>query len=100
MAARGAFGNPWIFSRGTAAITGEPVPPLPPLKERIETAYRQIELLSTRSGERLACLQARHHVPWYLRGVAHSGYYKQQLVRVETLDELRKICDGIKKELV
>jgi tRNA-dihydrouridine synthase B len=100
MAARGAFGNPWIFSRGTAAIAGEPVPPLPPLKERIETAYRQIELLSTRSGERLACLQARHHVPWYLRGVAHSGYYKQQLVRVETLDELRKICDGIKKELV
>jgi hypothetical protein len=39
-------------------------------------------------------------VPWYLRGVANSGYYKQQLVRVETLDELRKICEGIKKELV
>jgi tRNA-dihydrouridine synthase B len=100
MVARGSFGNPWIFGRGAAAVDGLSVPPLPPLRVRMDTAYAQIELLASRAGERPACLQARHHVPWYLHGVANSGYYKQQLVRVETLAELRKLCEGIKRELV
>ena len=51
-------------------------------------------------GERLACLEARHQIPWYLKGVAYAGYYKQLLVKVETLDELECIIKGIKRELV
>lgn len=100
MVGRGAFGNPWIFCRGSAAVRGEKIPPLPPLRERIGVAENQIIRLAGFTGERLACLQARHHLPWYLRGVEHANYYKQQLVRVETLEELHKICEGIKKELV
>ncbi len=100
MVGRGAFGNPWLFSQGSAAAMGEPVPPLPPLKARIAVAEGQIIRLAEMTGERLACLQARHHIPWYLRGVSHANYYKQQLVRVETLAELHKICEGIKRDLV
>lgn len=100
MVARGAFGDPWIFTRGAAAIAGQPIPERPPLSQRIDTAVAQIELLATTVGERLACLQARHHLPWYLRGVANSNYFKQQLVKVETLEELRGIGEGIKKELI
>ena len=100
MVGRGSFGNPWIFPQANALISGEKVPELPPLSERIELAVRQTEMYAEKFGERLACLEARHQVPWYLKGVAHAGYFRQQLVRVETLDELRKIADGIKKELV
>ena len=70
-----------------------------PLHERIDLAVRQIEALSALAGERNACLEARHHVPWYLHGVAYAGYYRQQLVHVETLEELRRIADGIKRDL-
>lgn len=99
MIGRGSFGNPWLFMQANAVINGLPEPPLPPLSERVDTAYRQIELLAGFSGERIACLEARHHIPWYLHGVAHSGYYKQQLVHVETLQELRQIIKGIKRDL-
>ena len=99
MVGRGSFGNPWIFSQGSALLSGEPVPELPPLSERIDLAVSQIELLSEHCGERIACLEARHQVPWYLKGVAGAGWYKQQLVRVETLDELRHISALIKREL-
>lgn len=99
MIGRGSFGNPWLFMQANAVINGIPEPPLPPLSERVDTAYRQIELLAGFSGERIACLEARHHIPWYLHGVAHSGYYKQQLVHVETLQELRQIIKGIKRDL-
>ena len=60
----------------------------------------QIETLAAVLGERAACLEARHHVPWYLRGVAHAAYYRAQLVHIETLDELRKIAAGIKRDLI
>lgn len=100
MIGRGSFGNPWLFMQANAAVCGLPVPPLPPLSERMATAYRQIEMLAGFSGERIACLEARHHLSWYLHGVAHSGYYKQQLVHVETLEDVRRIINGIIRDLV
>lgn len=100
MVGRGSFGDPWIFEQSNALLEGLPVPERPPLAERIELAVRQTELYAEKFGERLACLEARHQIPWYLKGVAHAGYYKQQLVRVETLDELRRIVKGIKRDLI
>ena len=99
MIGRGAFGNPWLFAQANAAIAGEPEPPLPPLSERMDAAAGQIRALSERSGERIACLEARHHLPWYLHGVPHGAYYRNQLVHVETLAEMEKIIKEIKRDL-
>jgi nifR3 family TIM-barrel protein len=99
MIGRGTFGNPWIFAQGNAAIAGEPIPETPPLSERIDKAVEQIELSASLKGERLACLEARRHMAWYLRGVAHASYYKQQIVHVETLEDVHKIAQGIKRDL-
>ena len=99
MIGRGSFGNPWLFAQGNAVLAGLREPPLPPLSVRMDTAFAQIEALAGFSGERIACLEARHHLPWYLHGVAHSGYYKQQLVHVETLEDVRRIIAGIKRDL-
>jgi tRNA-dihydrouridine synthase B len=99
MIGRGIFGNPWLFQRANAAVEGQPVSELPPLAERIDLAVRQIETLAGFSGEHVACMEARHQLPWYLHGVAHSGYYKQQLVHVETLEDVRRIAAGIKRDL-
>ncbi len=99
MIGRGCFGDPWLFARAEAAIAGEPEPAAPPLSERMDAAVRQIELLAEVRGERAACLEARHHLPWYLHGVAHAGVYRVQLVRVETLEEVRRIVKDIKRDL-
>ena len=99
MVGRGAFGNPWIFSRGNAAIAGEDIPPLPSIAERMDTAMRQFELAAEQKGEKVACLEARRHFAWYLRGVAHSGYYKKQVVEIQSLDDARRIADAIRREL-
>ncbi len=99
MIGRGSFGNPWIFEQGNAALDGLPVPEAPPLARRIDEAVEQIELSAELRGERVACLEARRHLAWYLRGVAHSSYYKQEIVRMETLDDLHRTAAGIKKDL-
>lgn len=99
MIGRGSFGNPWIFEQGSAALDFRDVPELPPLARRIDEAVEQIELSSGLRGERVACLEARRHLAWYLRGVPHSAYYKREIVQIETLDGLRKTAAGIKKDL-
>lgn len=98
MAGRGSFGNPWLFQQANALLEGKPVPELPPLPERIAVGERQIRELAEFRGEHAACMEARHHLPWYLHGVPHAGYYRQQLVHVETLEELGHICAGIKRD--
>ena len=96
---RGAFGNPWLFRQANAAINGEPVPAPPPLGERMDAAVAQIEALAEVSGERPACLEARHHLPWYLHGVPYSAVYRNALVHVETLEDIQKIVKEIKRDL-
>ena len=98
MIGRGAFGNPWIFSQGNAAIAGEEIPPLPRLDKRIDEAVTQIKLSAELRGERPACLEARRHLAWYLKGVPHAAYYKRQAVQVETLADVRKLAREIKAD--
>ena len=100
MIGRGIFGDPWLFCEANACVGGGAIPERPPLSERMELALRHTKMYAEEFGERLACLEARHQIPWYLKGVAHAGYYKQQLVKVETLDELERIINGIKRELI
>ena len=100
MIGRGAFGNPWLFREANAAVNGEDIPPQPPLSERMDTALGQIEDLAAVVGERLACLEARHHLPWYLHGVPHSAYYRNALVHVETLADIRRLIKDIKNDLL
>ena len=99
MIGRAAFGDPWIFQRVQAALRGESVPERLPLDARMDTALRQIELAAEDKGEHIACLEARKHLAWYLRGVAYSGYYKEKISAISTIDEVYTIINGIKRDL-
>ena len=100
MIGRGCFGNPWLFQQAKAALERAPIPPPPPLAERCDTAVRQFELAARAKGERVAVLEARRHYCWYLKGVPHSGYYKEKIVQMNTLEDVYQVTKGIKRDLV
>lgn len=99
MIGRGCFGNPWLFQRALAALEGKEIPPLPPLAQRCDTAVRQFELSAAQKGEHVACLEARKHYAWYLKGVPYAGYYKEQISHVSTLEDIYRVTAGIKRDL-
>lgn len=99
MVGRGAFGNPWIFQQAKAALAGKPIPPLPPLKERCETAMEQFRLAKEVKGEKIACLEARRHYVLYLKGVPHASYWKTELCKVQTMEDLERCTRGIIRDL-
>ena len=96
MVGRGAFGDPWIFSRINAALAGLPEPPLPPLSERVDTAMRQFELACRWKDPHIACLEARKQLCWYLRGVPHAGEVKREIVKIATLDDIYRAARAMK----
>ena len=99
MIGRATFGDPWIFGEVTAALSGETDFVRPKLAQRVDTAVRQFELALSDKGEHIACLEARKHFAWYLRGVSHSNYYKAQISCISSMEDIYKIAQGIRKDL-
>ena len=99
MLGRTTFGDPWVFGQANAALAGADVPARPALYDRVETALRQFHLAAADKGEYIACLEARKHFAWYLRGVAHSAYYKEQISSISSMEQIERIARGIQRDL-
>ena len=99
MIGRASFGDPWIFAQARAALAGEQIPERPELCRRVDLAVRQFQLAREDKGEHIACLEARKHFAWYLRGVAYSNYYKEQISAIQSMDDVYRIAEGIRRDL-
>ena len=99
MIGRATFGDPWIFQQVSAAMEGNDIPQRPCLAQRVDVALEQFQLAYEDKGEHIACLEARKHFAWYLRGVPHSSYYKSQISAISSMEDIRRIAQGIKKDL-
>ena len=99
MIGRATFGDPWIFAQVRAALDGRKIPERPCLANRVDVALEQFEMALEDKGEHIACLEARKHFAWYLRGVSHSSYYKTQISSIQTMADIYDIAMGIKQDL-
>lgn len=90
MFARGALGNPFIFSAARSfLLAGAWQPPDP--GERIKTAFDQLVLLAEEKGERTACREMRKQLCAYTKGCPGGAAVRNRLVHAETIGEYREI---------
>ena len=99
MIGRATFGDPWIFQQVSAAMAGREVPERPVLKDRIAVAVKQFELSEQDHGEHIACLEARKHFAWYLRGVRNASYYKKEITSMNKMEDIYRIAKDIVRDL-
>ena len=93
MVARGAKGNPWIFSRLNHYLeTGELLPG-PDGKEIREMILRHSRMLAQYKGEKPAMRQMRGHVAWYSKGLPNSAAMRNEINQVETMEELKDFLE-------
>lgn len=93
MIARGAKGNPWIFSRTVHLIeTGELLPP--PTKDEVKAMIRRhAAMLTEYKGELTAMREMRSHVAWYTAGFPNSAALRNEVNQVTTMEELFRLLD-------
>ena len=90
MIGRGALGNPWILKEINAYFAGEEFQR--PSKEEIyNMIVDQYERLLKLKGERLALLEMRSHVGWYLKGMQGSAQIKNKANQALSFEEVKKI---------
>jgi nifR3 family TIM-barrel protein len=96
MFARGAMGNPFIFTETRSLLTtGSDVTPAP--GERFAAAFRQLELLAAGLGERKACLEMRKQFCAYTTGgrgrpgMPGGAALRNRLVHAASIAEYRAI---------
>ena len=99
MVGRSSFGDPWVFQEIAAALRGEEIQPRPVLKDRVAVAVEQFRLAEQDHGEHIACLEARKHFAWYLKGVPHSGFFKNQISSLSTMEDIYRIAEEIVRDL-
>lgn len=91
MLARGARGNPWIFSRINHYLdTGELLPE-PDHDQVVRMILRHAKLQAEQRGEMMGMKEMRKHVAWYTAGMPHSSALRNQVNQVESLAELEEM---------
>ncbi|MGN0906982.1 MAG: tRNA dihydrouridine synthase DusB [Bullifex sp.] len=94
MFARGAIGNPFIFSQTRSLLeTGayEQVS----LDERVSALLKHLDLMIKYFGEPLACREMRKHASSYLKGVRNGSRVKERIVSALTRDEYERALEAL-----
>ena len=94
MIARGAKGNPWIFSRILHYLeTGELLGP-PDKEELKETILRHAQLQIQFKGEYLGLCEMRKHLYWYTVGLHHSSSLRNDVNQTETWEDFYNLIQS------
>ena len=95
MIARGAQGNPWIFSEMIHwEETGE-LPPRPDKDEVRDMMLRHARLQLEYKGEFSGIREMRKHVAWYTKGLKGAARLREKVNSVESLEELENLLTSL-----
>ena len=95
MIARGAEGNPWIFSEMIHwEETGE-LPPRPDKDEIREMMLKHARLQLEYKGEFCGIREMRKHVAWYTKGLKGAARLREKVNAVESLEELENLLTSL-----
>jgi len=99
MIGRAAMGDPWIFSRARAVLSGEPEPEPPSVGQRMDAALRQFEQMLRYKSEKRAALEMRKHLAWYLKGIKNASALKSQATRVKNEKDVYAVAQMVRAQL-
>ncbi len=86
MFARGAIGNPFIFSQARDILEGREARIIS-CEQRVATIVRHLDLMIAHYGEKSACTQMRKHTCAYLKGIANTASIKMEIVKASKREE-------------
>lgn len=93
MFARGAMGNPFIFSQTINFLQNGSYEE-PDSNVRIKTGMRELELLAAERGEARACMEMRKRFCSYTKGMAGGARLRAEIVHAETIEDYKLIIEN------
>lgn len=98
MIARGAQGNPWIFSQILLALETGEAPKKPAAEEVAQMVLRHAKMQLEFKGTYTGIREMRKHAAWYTSGYKYASKLRAELNAVENLGQLEELMMRFVKE--
>lgn len=99
MIGRGVLGNPWLIKEIDIYLKTGQIIEKPSYQEKINMCYKHLEYLLKNKNERIAVLEMRSHISWYIKGLPHHKEIQNQCFKAKTQEEIKEILDNYSKKL-
>ena len=99
MLGRGVLGNPWLIKEIITYLDTEEVTNKPTYEEKIAMCFHHLDYLMKIKCEKVAVLEMRSHIAWYIKGMPNAQFVKNQIFKAQSSDELKKILNNYLKEV-
>jgi len=98
MIGRALLGNPWLIKETLEYLeTGKKPSPVSPI-DKIDMCLKHLKYLLEVKDEKLAVLEIRNHVAWYLKGLPKSSEIKNKIYQTKNINDIINILNEYKKE--
>ena len=99
MIGRAALGNPWLIRELVEYFDKGIMVDKPSAEEKINMCFYHLERLLEVKPERVAILEMRSFVSWYIKGLPNAVAFKNELFKVKTKENLVNLLNNYFKEL-
>ena len=99
MIGRGVLGNPWLIREINAYLEDGEVLEKPTNIEKVDMCLKHLDYLSKIKPEKLACLEIRNHVSWYLKGIKNANDVKVNIFKMTKLCDIINLLNKFKEGL-
>ena len=97
MIGRGILGNPWLIKECVDYLEKGIEPKKITIKEKFDMIKKHMDLLLNTKNEKVALLEMRTHIAYYLKGIPDTKELKQQIFKTTTKKEIIKLLDDFLK---
>lgn len=98
MIGRGALGNPWLIKQISEGLEGGITNIKITSVDKINMCLKHLNLLVELKGEKLAALEIRTHISWYLKGIKNSVEIKNKVYQTKKIDDIITILNDFKEK--
>ena len=99
MIGRGVLGNPWLIKECVEYLENEKEPVPPTNKEKIEMMKYHFQLLEQDKNEKVALLEIRSNILYYLKNMPNSKEIKMKICATKNKEELLKILNEYEQQI-
>ena len=99
MIGRGILGNPWLIKECVDYLDSGTLPNEVTIKEKFDMIKRHMDLLLSTKNEKVALLEMRTHIAYYLKGIPGTKELKQKIFKTKTKKEIINLLDDFLKNI-
>ena len=94
MIGRGILGNPWLIKECVDYLDSSILPKEVTIKEKFDMIKRHMDLLLSTKNEKVALLEMRTHIAYYLKGIPGTKELKQKIFKTKIKKEIISLLDS------